>query len=224
MVHYYCDIVIILRVSWNLKTLTKKFQRDIFVHNFIDTCTAWNIYSFLLYLIANKVCLQIYLAGVSLSSDFIAGFCGETEEDHRQTVDLMRQVQYNFAFCFPYSLRQVGGSTCNGNVVASIEVLTKRQLFTQSLVAAHNTAWHDTGPIPSLDFSDSIFFPPFGIQMNTRIHLCKNGKVHCTQVYNHVCLKIFTLLMPKLSCVKAVKLGLPVSSLHMYMYYLYLAE
>jgi MiaB/RimO family radical SAM methylthiotransferase len=43
---------------------------------------------------------------VSLSSDFIAGFCGETEEDHKQTLDLMRIVKYNFAFCFPYSMRQ----------------------------------------------------------------------------------------------------------------------
>ena len=44
---------------------------------------------------------------VSLTSDFIAGFCGETEEDHEATVSLMKAVGYNFAFCFPYSMRQV---------------------------------------------------------------------------------------------------------------------
>ncbi|XP_064627877.1 mitochondrial tRNA methylthiotransferase CDK5RAP1-like [Lineus longissimus] len=43
---------------------------------------------------------------VSLSSDFIAGFCGETEAAHEETVSLMRLVKYNFAFCFPYSMRQ----------------------------------------------------------------------------------------------------------------------
>jgi hypothetical protein len=47
------------------------------------------------------------LLGVSLSSDFIAGFCGETEDDHLQTLSLIRTVKYNFAFCFPYSMRQV---------------------------------------------------------------------------------------------------------------------
>ena len=43
---------------------------------------------------------------VSLSSDFIAGFCGETESDHKMTLDLIRRVKYNFVYCFPYSMRQ----------------------------------------------------------------------------------------------------------------------
>ena len=42
---------------------------------------------------------------ISISSDFIAGFCGETEEAHKETVDLIHRVKYNFAFCFPYSMR-----------------------------------------------------------------------------------------------------------------------
>ncbi|NWT11759.1 CK5P1 protein, partial [Vireo altiloquus] len=43
---------------------------------------------------------------LSLSSDFIAGFCGETEEDHQQTVSLLREVRYNIGFLFAYSMRQ----------------------------------------------------------------------------------------------------------------------
>lgn len=54
--------------------------------------------------------------GVSLSSDFITGFCGETEEDHQQTVSLLREVRYNVGFLFAYSMRQVsagpGGEGC----------------------------------------------------------------------------------------------------------------
>ncbi|XP_040837572.1 mitochondrial tRNA methylthiotransferase CDK5RAP1 isoform X3 [Ochotona curzoniae] len=46
------------------------------------------------------------IPGVSLSSDFIAGFCGETEDDHLQTVSLLREVQYNIGFLFAYSMRQ----------------------------------------------------------------------------------------------------------------------
>uniref|UniRef100_H0X3E2 Mitochondrial tRNA methylthiotransferase CDK5RAP1 n=1 Tax=Otolemur garnettii TaxID=30611 RepID=H0X3E2_OTOGA len=46
------------------------------------------------------------IPSVSLSSDFIAGFCGETEEDHLQTVSLLREVQYNTGFLFAYSMRQ----------------------------------------------------------------------------------------------------------------------
>ncbi|XP_063816463.1 mitochondrial tRNA methylthiotransferase CDK5RAP1 isoform X2 [Pseudophryne corroboree] len=44
--------------------------------------------------------------GVSLSSDFITGFCQETEEDHQQTVSLLREVSYNAAFLFAYSMRK----------------------------------------------------------------------------------------------------------------------
>ncbi|KAK6195792.1 hypothetical protein SNE40_001147 [Patella caerulea] len=43
---------------------------------------------------------------VSLSSDFIAGFCGETEEAHKDTLSLMEIVQYRFCYCFPYSMRE----------------------------------------------------------------------------------------------------------------------
>ncbi|NXQ41085.1 CK5P1 protein, partial [Catharus fuscescens] len=46
------------------------------------------------------------IPGVSLSSDFITGFCGETEEDHQQTVSLLREVRYNIGFLFAYSMRQ----------------------------------------------------------------------------------------------------------------------
>ena len=30
--------------------------------------------------------------GLGLSSDFIAGFCGETEEEHREHISLLSQV------------------------------------------------------------------------------------------------------------------------------------
>ncbi|XP_056363054.1 mitochondrial tRNA methylthiotransferase CDK5RAP1 [Oenanthe melanoleuca] len=46
------------------------------------------------------------IPGVSLSSDFITGFCGETEEDHQQTVSLLREVRYNIGFLFAFSMRQ----------------------------------------------------------------------------------------------------------------------
>lgn len=41
----------------------------------------------------------------ALSQDMIAGFCGETEEDHKQTLSLMEYVKYDFGFMFAYSER-----------------------------------------------------------------------------------------------------------------------
>ncbi|MEX1055500.1 MAG: tRNA (N6-isopentenyl adenosine(37)-C2)-methylthiotransferase MiaB [Rhodothermales bacterium] len=43
--------------------------------------------------------------GVSLSTDIIAGFCGETEEEHRETLSLMELIRYDHAFMFMYSER-----------------------------------------------------------------------------------------------------------------------
>ena len=41
----------------------------------------------------------------SISTDLIAGFCSETTEDHAQTLSLMREVGYEFAYMFKYSMR-----------------------------------------------------------------------------------------------------------------------
>ena len=51
-----------------------------------------------------------HLPEVSLSSDFIAGFCGETEEEHRDTISLMERVKFDMAYMFSYSMRKVSCS------------------------------------------------------------------------------------------------------------------
>jgi len=40
-----------------------------------------------------------------LSTDIICGFSGETEDEHKDTVSLMKQVSYDYAFMFKYSER-----------------------------------------------------------------------------------------------------------------------
>lgn len=42
---------------------------------------------------------------ITISTDIIVGFPGETEEDFRETLDLVREVRYDSAFTFLYSKR-----------------------------------------------------------------------------------------------------------------------
>ncbi len=45
------------------------------------------------------------LPGCGITTDIIAGFCSETEEDHRQTLELFRKVGFDYAYMFYYSER-----------------------------------------------------------------------------------------------------------------------
>ena len=45
------------------------------------------------------------LPDCSISTDIITGFCGETEEDHRETLSLMEKAAFDAAFMFKYSER-----------------------------------------------------------------------------------------------------------------------
>lgn len=50
--------------------------------------------------------IRRYMPDCSITTDVIAGFCGETLEDHEATLELFRRVRYDYAYMFKYSQRE----------------------------------------------------------------------------------------------------------------------
>ena len=50
--------------------------------------------------------IRHHMPDCSITTDVIAGFCGETPEDHAATLELFRRVRYDYAYMFKYSQRE----------------------------------------------------------------------------------------------------------------------
>jgi tRNA-2-methylthio-N6-dimethylallyladenosine synthase len=79
---------------------------------------------------------------MSLSQDMIVGFCGETEQDHKDTLELMEYVKYDFGFMFAYSERPgtLAGKKMDDDVPAEI----KKRRLTEVINLQQKHALHRT--------------------------------------------------------------------------------
>ncbi|XP_068634854.1 CDK5RAP1-like protein [Aristolochia californica] len=70
---------------------------------------------------------------VGISSDFICGFCGETEEDHQDTISLIKDVGYDMAYMFAYSMRE--RTHAHRNYVDDVPEEVKQRRLTELIEA-----------------------------------------------------------------------------------------
>lgn len=70
-----------------------------------------------------------------ISHDMMTGFCGETEEEHLETLSLMAYVKYDFGFMFAYSDRP--GTPAHKNMSDDIPLTTKKRRLNEIIQLQH---------------------------------------------------------------------------------------
>lgn len=85
--------------------------------------------------------LKIARPDIALSSDFIVGFPGETQEDFEDTLDLIRQAQYAQCYSFKYSIRPGTPAGAMDHQVPE-EAKAERLQQLQALVNEQQTAFN----------------------------------------------------------------------------------
>ena len=74
----------------------------------------------------NKIAhIRKYMPDCAISTDLIAGFSTETEDDHAETLSLMQTVGFDYAFMFKYSLR--AGTAAWKNMTDDVSEAVKTQ-------------------------------------------------------------------------------------------------
>ncbi len=73
--------------------------------------------------------IRRHMPDCAITTDIIAGFCGETQEEHEATLSLMRQVEYQFAYMFKYSERE--GTKASRHMKDDIDDETKTRRLTE---------------------------------------------------------------------------------------------
>lgn len=75
--------------------------------------------------------IRSLIPGCAISTDIITGFCDETEEDHKQTLELMKEAAFDYAFMFKYSERPqtIAADHYNDNVPAEVKERRLREII-----------------------------------------------------------------------------------------------
>lgn len=77
----------------------------------------------------------------AVTSDFIVGFCGETDEDYQQTVDLVRECRFKNSFIFKYSERP--GTKAHELMADDVSEEVKRQRNNELLAIQNEISEQD---------------------------------------------------------------------------------
>ncbi|MBN1621754.1 MAG: tRNA (N6-isopentenyl adenosine(37)-C2)-methylthiotransferase MiaB [Endomicrobiales bacterium] len=66
--------------------------------------------------------LKNKIPDISLTTDILVGFPGETDEDFQKTLDIINKIQFSFMFAFKYSQRPLTNASKLGDTVAQKDI------------------------------------------------------------------------------------------------------
>ena len=77
------------------------------------------------------------ISGVTISTDMISGYCGETETDHAETISLMKHVEFDAAFMYAYSMREK--THAHRNLDDNVPEKLKKKRLAEVIETFHST-------------------------------------------------------------------------------------
>jgi tRNA-2-methylthio-N6-dimethylallyladenosine synthase len=85
----------------------------------------------------------------TVSTDIICGFCGETEEDHRETLSLMEWAKFEFAYMFKYSERPdtTAAKKFKDDVPEEVKAKRLQEVIEMQQKLSHESNKNDIGKI-----------------------------------------------------------------------------
>lgn len=91
--------------------------------------------------------IKKYLPDVAISTDILSGFCNETEENHQDTLSLMKLVAFDSAFMFKYSVRPgtLAAKRYEDNVPEDIKLRRLNEIITLQNELSRKSNENDIG-------------------------------------------------------------------------------
>lgn len=86
---------------------------------------------------------------VAVGTDIFSGFSGETEEDHQQSLDLMREARFDLAFMFKYSERPgtVAAKRLTDDVPEEVKIRRLNEIIALQSEIAKESNHNDIGKV-----------------------------------------------------------------------------
>ena len=127
---------------------------------------------------------------IAISSDFIVGFPGETEEDFEETLALVERVKYASSFSFKFSARPGTPASLMKNQIPE-EIKTRRLIKLQKLLQSQQRAFNEATVGRELDVlltergkirGQLVGYSPYMQGTVVKAPLSELGKIVCVKI------------------------------------------